>query len=165
MTACNPGMKPATSSFQTQFPNRYATLLHWACQKSHCACQKVSECNRQSMSPSESHCAFQKVTEHVRKSLSTLESHQTQQKVTEHVRKWLWMSENHWGCQKVSETTVSHSSPGGESRVVDEVEELLGIADGHQPLHGQVEPQGLVFRGLIYWRRTETKTYWIILLF
>lgn len=44
----------------------------------------------------------------------------------------------------------SVNQPGGEGRVVDKVEQLLGISNGHQALHRQVKAQGLILRRLIH---------------
>ena len=48
-------------------------------------------------------------------------------------------------------------SPGGEGGVVDEAEQLLGVTDVDQALHGQLKSQGLILWRLVHWR-IETQT-------
>jgi len=45
--------------------------------------------------------------------------------------------------------------PGGEGGVVDKVEQLLRITDGHQALHRQAEAHGLVLGRFIHWTGRE----------
>lgn len=51
----------------------------------------------------------------------------------------------------------SVSLPGGERRVVDEVEQLLRVSNRHQALHCQVKAQRLVLWRFIHYRQTGTE--------